>query len=69
MLGISLYNYPYFKLAKTLCLSYDCFCILFNKIGEEVEQVLPGKREVGGRGRGWGVGWRNGPTMLAHMNK
>jgi hypothetical protein len=35
MLGISLYSYPYLKLAKTLCLSYYCLCLLFNKIGEE----------------------------------
>jgi hypothetical protein len=33
MPGISLYNYPYVKLAKTL--SYYCLCLLFNKIGEE----------------------------------
>jgi hypothetical protein len=35
MLGISLYSYPYVKLAKTLCLSYYYLCLLFNKIGEE----------------------------------
>jgi hypothetical protein len=35
MLGISLYSYPYAKLAKTLCISYYCLCFLFNKIGEE----------------------------------
>jgi hypothetical protein len=35
MLGISLYNYPYFKLAKMLCLSYYCLCLFFNKIGQE----------------------------------
>jgi hypothetical protein len=35
MLGISLYNYPYVKLAKTLCISYYYSCFLFNKIGEE----------------------------------
>jgi hypothetical protein len=35
MLGISLYSCPYLKLAKTLCLSYYCLCLLFNKIGEE----------------------------------
>jgi hypothetical protein len=35
MLGISLYSYPYLKLAKTLCLSYYLLCFLFNKIGEE----------------------------------
>jgi hypothetical protein len=35
MLGISLYNYLYLKLAKTLCFSYYLLCFLFNKIGEE----------------------------------
>jgi hypothetical protein len=28
MLGISLYRYPYLKLAKTLCLSYYCLSSL-----------------------------------------
>jgi hypothetical protein len=31
MLGISLYNYPYLKVAKMLCLSYYRLCLLFNK--------------------------------------
>jgi hypothetical protein len=35
MLGISLYSYPYLKLAKALCLSYYRLRFLFNKIGEE----------------------------------
>jgi hypothetical protein len=35
MLGISLYSYLYFKLAKMLTLAYDCLCLLFNEIGEE----------------------------------
>jgi hypothetical protein len=35
MLGISLYSYPDLKLAKMLCLSCYCLCLLFNKIGEE----------------------------------
>jgi hypothetical protein len=35
MLGISLYSYPYLKLAKMLCLSYYCLCLLFNKTGEQ----------------------------------
>jgi hypothetical protein len=35
MLGISLFSYPYLKLAKTLCLSYYCLYLLFNKIGEK----------------------------------
>jgi hypothetical protein len=34
MLGISLYSYPYVKLAKTLSFFY-CLCLLFNKIGDE----------------------------------
>jgi hypothetical protein len=34
MLGISLYSYPYVKLAKPLYLSYYCLCLLFNKIRE-----------------------------------
>jgi hypothetical protein len=35
MLGISLYSYPYLKLAKTLYLSYYLLCFLFNKIREQ----------------------------------
>jgi hypothetical protein len=34
-LRISLYNYLYLKLAKTLYLSYYLLCFLFNKIVEE----------------------------------
>jgi hypothetical protein len=41
-LGISLYNYIYLKVAKTICLSYD-LCFLFNKIeNKRAEQVLHG---------------------------
>jgi hypothetical protein len=35
MLGISLYSYPYLKVAKMLCLSHYHLSLLFNKIGEE----------------------------------
>jgi hypothetical protein len=31
MLGISLYSYLYFNLAKMIHLSYYCLCLLFNK--------------------------------------
>jgi hypothetical protein len=31
-LGISLYSYPYLKLAKTLCPSYYLLCFFFYKI-------------------------------------
>jgi hypothetical protein len=39
VLGTCLYNYPYLKIAKMLCLSYHCLCILFNEIGEESRTV------------------------------
>jgi hypothetical protein len=35
MIGVSLYSYLYFKLAKMLCLSYYLLCFLFNKTEEE----------------------------------
>jgi hypothetical protein len=66
MLGISLYSYPYVKLAKTLCLSYYCLYRLFNKIGEEGRTGSALKRGGGGRGGGWGW-WargRNGPNNV-----
>jgi hypothetical protein len=60
ILGISLYNYPYLKLAKTLCLSYYCLCLLLIKLEKRAEQVLPGSEEgereregAGGRGERW----------------
>jgi hypothetical protein len=48
MVGISLYNYLYLKLAKTICLSYYLLCFLFNKIKEqEGETGSAWKQEVG----------------------
>jgi hypothetical protein len=67
MLGISLYSYPYLKLAKMLCFSYYCLCLLFNKIGE---QVLPGSEGDGERVRE--LGGQEGEitqTMYPRMNK
>jgi hypothetical protein len=57
MIEISLYSYLYPKLAKMLFISYYLLCFLFNKIGEEAEQVLSGSK----------LG--PGPKMYAHMNK
>jgi hypothetical protein len=72
MLGISLYSYPYLNLAKTLCLSYYCLCLLFNKIrdkgrtGSAWKQGAWGKRDgAGGKGHGGGMD----QTMYAHVNK
>jgi hypothetical protein len=67
MLGISLYSYLYLKLPKVLCLSYYCLSFLFIKIGEEgkrAEQVLPGSTGVGGMGKGWKPGRRDGPNNV-----
>jgi hypothetical protein len=62
MLGISLYSYPYLKLAKTLCVSYYCLCPLFNKIGEEGKTGHSWK--PGGGGRGLGAGGRDGQNNV-----
>jgi hypothetical protein len=68
MLGISLYSYPYLKLAKMLCLSY-CLCLLFSKIGEEGRTVSAWKwRGLGGEG-GKGQGGDMAQAMYAHLNK
>jgi hypothetical protein len=49
MLEISLYSYLYFKLAKTLCLSYYSLCFLFNKIGyKSSQQDMSGRGSVRG---------------------
>jgi hypothetical protein len=56
MLGIYLYSYPYLKLAKILCLSYYCLCLLFNKIGEEGRTGSAWKQGGGGEGEGRGKG-------------
>jgi hypothetical protein len=65
-LGISLYSYPYLKLAKMLCLSYYCLCLLINKI---VEESLPGSEGSGGKRKEWGRGGggqgrRNSPNNV-----
>jgi hypothetical protein len=61
MLRISLYSCPYLKLAKTLCLSYYCLCLLFSKIGEEGRTDSAwkrgGSREKEGVGGGRGERW------------
>jgi hypothetical protein len=66
MLGISLYSYPYLKLAKMLCLFYYCLCLLVNKIGEEGRTGSAWKQR--GRGKmeeeGAGTEGRNGPNNV-----
>jgi hypothetical protein len=53
MLRISLYDYPYLKLAKSLCLSYYCLCLFSTILEKRAEQVLSGSEE-GGKERGGG---------------
>jgi hypothetical protein len=69
MLGISLYSYPYLKLAKPLYLSYHCLCLLFNKIGKEDRTGSSWKQGGGGRVKGHGVRGRNCPNNVCTMNK
>jgi hypothetical protein len=38
MLAVSLYSYLYFKLARTICLSYYLLCFLFNKIRKQEDR-------------------------------
>jgi hypothetical protein len=66
-IGISLYSYPYLKLAKVLCLSYYCLCLLFKKTGEEGRTGSAKKQ--GGWGRGRGDRREMAKTMYALMNK
>jgi hypothetical protein len=53
MIGISWYSYIYLKLPKTLCLSYYCLCLLFNKVGEKSRTGSAWKQGGCGRGRWW----------------
>jgi hypothetical protein len=64
MLGISLYSYFYLKLAKMLCLSYYCLCVLFNKTGEEGRTGSAGSEWSGERGRGMGSRGRSDPNNV-----
>jgi hypothetical protein len=70
VLGISLYGYPYLKLAKMSCLSY-CLCLLFKKNWRRGQNRFC----LGERGVGWereeveGKGEEVAQTMYAHMNK
>jgi hypothetical protein len=68
MLGISLYSYPYVKLAKTLCLSYYCLCLPFNKIGEEGRTGSAWKQWQW-RGEVVGQGEEMAQSMHANKNK
>jgi hypothetical protein len=55
MEGISLYSYPYLRLAKTLFLII-AYVFSLTKLEKRAEQVLPGS--VGGGGERKGVGGR-----------
>jgi hypothetical protein len=73
MLGITLYSYPYLKLAKALCLSYYCLCLLFNKIEEEGRTGSDWKQGGGEEreqvGDGAGARGRNGRNLKSKFKK
>jgi hypothetical protein len=56
MLGISLYSYPYLKLAKTSCSSYYLLCFFFYKTEKQEGRTGSAQR--------WGVGGRGGPNNV-----
>jgi hypothetical protein len=69
MLGISLFSYLSLKLAKMLCLSYYCLCLLFNKLEKRAEQVLPGSKGVWEDREGVEDRGEMAQTLYGHMNK
>jgi hypothetical protein len=58
-LRISLYNYPYLKLAKMLCLTYNWLRFLFNKIRDK----------EGGTGSAWKGGEEWECEGYTHVSK
>jgi hypothetical protein len=63
-LGISLYSYLYFKIAKMLCLSSCLLCFLFIKIGEQEGGTGSARKQGMGAG-----GDEVAQTMYAHVSK
>jgi hypothetical protein len=69
MLGISLYSYPYLKLAKILYLSYYCLYLLFNNWRRGQNRFSLEAKRVWGDREGMGAGGKMAQTICAHMNK
>jgi hypothetical protein len=70
MLGISLYTYPYLKLAKTHVFLIIAYVFSSTKLEKKAEQVLPRSEESGEeKGGGRGQGGEMAQTMYTHMNK
>jgi hypothetical protein len=58
------------QLAKILCLSYYCLCLLFNKIGEKGRTGTAWRQEeLGRRRKEWGKEGEMAQTMYAYVNK
>jgi hypothetical protein len=56
------------QLAKMLCLSYHCLCLLFNKIGDKGRTGSAWKQgKWEGEGVGGGQGGEMTQTMYAYM--
>jgi hypothetical protein len=56
MLGISLYSYPYLKQEKCFVFLIIAYVYSSIKLEKRAEQVLPGSKAGGGRGRRRGGG-------------
>jgi hypothetical protein len=67
MLRISLYSYPYLRLAKCFVFLIIAYVFSSTKSEKRAEQVLPGSK--GGWGEGRGQGGEMAQTMYAYMNK
>jgi hypothetical protein len=63
VLGISLYRYPYVKLAKMLSFLF-LLCLLFNNIGEESRTGSAWKQGNRGENEGSGNRGRYGPNNV-----
>jgi hypothetical protein len=66
MLGISLYSYPYLKLAKFRVFLIIAYVFSSTELEKSAEKVLPGSEGGGGKegSRGWGEKW---PKQCMHI--
>jgi hypothetical protein len=68
MLGISV-SQTLSQTSKNAIFLIITYVFSSTKLDMKAEQVLPGSKEDGGRGRGQEAGGEMAQTMYAHMNK
>jgi hypothetical protein len=65
MLGLVLYSYLYLNQTKHFVFLIIAYVFSSTKLEKRAEQVLPGSEgRLGGIGRGWETGGRNGPNNV-----